>query len=372
MVLFSSCSSVLDSVVLPRELLGDKLPFLVAWVLSSSSAMTFGSCWEVKTKNSTKKKGKRNPSELLSPERTPTGLTSGHLPLGWARGGRQGGCGAWRSPKLARPQPLSILVRRRAPPLQAELHQLDTRHQWTRKWPQWSQKRCLQQQTAAGSGYPAPGRSPSGQVPREMGTWDSRKAEVPRARDTIRAEVPREMGTWDSRKAEVLVKRRHGAAGGQRSPGPGPPSEQVPRGRGCQGLHDSASPPVLAAGEGTGDRDSRVPGRGAPGQARRGWGRTGPDRHPPPPPPPGPAARRARSAPTRTHLRATTAGARPASCRAGSVQFGPVRSPPRAAAPRATGTESAEPQRDAPAGPASRFFLIGYGAAGLPGYCALL
>lgn len=123
-------------------------------------------------------------------------------------------------------------------------------------------------------------------------------------------------------------------------------------------------------GRGTGTAASRAgEHRGRPGGAGAAPGRTD---TPPPPPPPGPAARRARSAPTRTHLRATTAGARPASCRAGSVQFGPVRSPPRAAAPRATGTESAEPQRDAPAGPASRFFLIGYGAAGLPGYCALL
>lgn len=70
MVLRSFCSSVLGSVVLLREVLGEELPFLAAGALGSSSAMASGS-WRGATRNSAREgspsKTTRPPSTLGPP-----------------------------------------------------------------------------------------------------------------------------------------------------------------------------------------------------------------------------------------------------------------------------------------------------------------
>lgn len=155
-------------------------------------------------------------------------------------------------------------------------------------------------------------RTPGGHVLGDEGTQDTRRSP----------------GTWDTRRAG---SRRTGAPGGSVTAQP---------------------------------RRWQLPGRGqGTGTARPGPGGAGvaPDRSGPP-------------ASTRTHLRAATAGAPLASCRFPPVPSGPVRSGPRHVplppaqqepkVPRPTGTR--------PRAPPAAFFLIGRGAAGLPGYGASL
>lgn len=325
MVLFSSCSSVLDSVVPPRELPGDKLPFLATRVLSSSSAMTSGSCQEVKAKNSTPKKGEENPFRAPQP--------GAHSPP---------------APVPARPTD--------------ELHQLDTSHQryrnvpnspkgdvsssrdchrvWVprswqgtgvlgdtgeRPWPSVPPGGPCRAEGVEG-GRDSPMDGPGCKAPAAWGQQNRDDGGSRRAgpqgdgdRDINRAEVPRGMGTWDSRRAGPEGQGHqqsrspgawgHGTAGGQvprgmgtgtprgqKSPGTGTPAGHVPgdrdtrkagpqgradrdtgragrRGPGVPELRDSAARPVPGRARALGD--SRVRGRGAAGGARRGGGGTG-------------------------------------------------------------------------------------------------